>query len=65
VLKLLVEHLLDRTNDYGITPQEFQKLRAFQKQLDQADKQPLDQTRSGAGTGSVILSAERFTPSEG
>ena len=65
VLKLLLEHILDRTDYYRIAPEEFQKLRAFQKHLDKADRKLIDQTRGGAGASSVILSAERFTPSEG
>jgi hypothetical protein len=65
VLKLLVEHILDRADYYRIGPEEFQKLRSFHKQLEKAAKQSLDQTRGGAGASSVILSPERFTPSTG
>ena len=65
VLKLLVEHILDRADYYRIGPEEFRKLRSFHKQLEKAGKKFLDQTRGGAGASSVILSPERFTPSEG
>jgi len=65
VLKLLVEHILDNAAHYQISPREFDKLRAWQKKLEGAEKQSVDETRGGAGAGSVILSTERFTPSEG
>ena len=65
VLPLLTEHILKHTGHYQIGPEEFQKLHAWQKQLDTADKKSVDKTRGGAGASSVILSTERFTPSEG
>jgi hypothetical protein len=65
VLKLLVKHILDRTAYYQIGPDEFQKLRAWQKQLLTEEKKSVDQTHGGAGASSVVLSTERFTPSEG
>lgn len=65
MLTLLVEHILERTDYYRISPSELQKLRAFQKQLDAEAKKSIDQTRGGAGASSVVLSTERFIPSEG
>jgi hypothetical protein len=50
---------------YQIGPDEFQKLRAWQKQLLTEEKKSVDQTHGGAGASSVVLSTERFTPSEG
>jgi len=64
-LALLVEHLLERADYYRISLNELQKLRAFQKQLDTEVKKSVDQTRGGAGASSVVLSPERFIPSEG
>jgi len=65
VLALLTEHILSRAVHYRIGPEEFEKLRAWQKQLDSSEKKSVDKTRGGAGASSVILSTERFTPSEG
>ena len=65
VLVLLVEHILDHAIHYQINPDEFEKLRAWRKRLETPDKKPVDKTRGGAGASSVILSPERFIPSEG
>jgi len=65
VLALLTGHILNHAARYQIGPEEFEKLRAWQKQLDAAGKKSVDKTRGGAGASSVILSTERFTPSEG
>lgn len=65
VLALLTEHILNHAAHYGISPEEFDKLHRWQKQLGAADKKTVGETRGGAGASSVILSTERFTPSEG
>jgi len=65
VLALLVEHILNHAVHYQINPDEFEKLRAWQKELETPEKRPVDKTRGGAGASSVILSPERFVPSEG
>ena len=65
VLVLLVEHILNHAIHYQINPGEFEKLRAWRTQLETPEKQPVDKTRGGAGASSVILSPERFVPSEG
>jgi hypothetical protein len=65
VLALLTEHILSHATHYQIGSAEFEKLRAWQKQLEASEKQTVDQTRGGAGASSVILSTERFTPSGG
>ena len=65
VLALLVEHILNQAIHYQINPDEFEKLRTWRKQLETSEKQPVDKTRRGAGASSVILSPERFVPSEG
>jgi hypothetical protein len=65
VLKLLVGHILEQASRYQIAPREFDKLRRWQDQLASSDKRSVDQARGGAGASSVVLSAERFTPSEG
>jgi hypothetical protein len=65
VLALLTEHIVNRAAHYRISPDEFAKLCAWQKQIEITDKKSVDKTRGGAGASSVILSTERFTPSEG
>lgn len=65
VLALLTAHILNRASYYRLSPEEFEKLRAWQKQLETTDTKSVDKTRGGAGASSVILSTERFTPSEG
>jgi hypothetical protein len=65
VLALLTEHILRNTTHYQIGPDEFEKLRAWQKQLEASEKKTVDRRHGGAGASSVILSTERFIPSEG
>jgi hypothetical protein len=65
VLALVVEHILNHAIPYQVNPDEFEKLRAWRKQLETSEKKPEDETRGGAGASSVILSPERFIPSEG
>ena len=65
VLALLTEHILNHAAHYRISPDEFEKLRVWQKQLDSTDQKSVDKTRGGAGASSIVLSTERFTPSEG
>jgi hypothetical protein len=65
VLALLTEHILNHASHYRLRPEEFEKLHAWRKQFETTDKKPVDKTRGGAGASSVILSTERFTPSEG
>jgi hypothetical protein len=65
VLALLAEHILNHAAHYRIGPEEFEKLRAWQKQLDATGEKSVDKRRGGAGASSVILSTERFAPSGG
>lgn len=60
VQHLLVEHLVRHALYYALTPLELEKLAALQKGAGEA-------TPGGEGTGhsAVLLSRERFTPSEG
>ena len=64
VLALLTEHIVDHAAGYRISPDESARLRAWRKQQ-VTDKKSVDERRGGAGASSVILSTERFTPSEG
>ena len=60
--QMLVEHLLTHALDYGLTPIEVEQLQALQR-AGQAPDQPT--TSQDAGRSAVILSPERFEPSEG
>jgi hypothetical protein len=64
-LDLLTSHILDNQAHFDLDPAEADRLRAWrQEQL--APHQPkLDQTRGGAGESGIILSTERYVPSEG
>jgi len=64
VLAHLTEHIVDHAAGYRISPDESARLRAWRKQQ-VTDKKSVDERRGGAGASSVILSTERFTPSEG
>ncbi len=65
VLELLARHILDEAMHYQLKPEEFERLRAWQKELESKEKEAVDQTRGGAGSSSVVLSPERYVPSEG
>jgi hypothetical protein len=65
VLQFLAEHILDQAEYYRLSPDEFQKLRAWRKQIEKSEKKAVDQRQGGAGASSVVLSPERFTPSDG
>jgi hypothetical protein len=66
-LRLLVDHILANSARYEIGSQEAEKLRAWRKTLDaQArEKKAVNDTRGGAEESAVILTTERFIPSEG
>ncbi|HBY97184.1 MAG: hypothetical protein M5U01_42320 [Ardenticatenaceae bacterium] len=65
VLARLAGHLLARAEYYVLRPAEFEALRAWRDALEKAEPRPPDETRGGAGDSAVILSPERFTPSDG
>lgn len=66
-LRLLVDHILIQSARYEISAAEAETLRAWRKTLDAKakDKKAVDDTRGGAEQSAVILTTERFTPSEG
>jgi hypothetical protein len=69
VLKLLADHLIANADGYAMMPDEMDKLHAWRKTLDEKPKAVNDArpaTRSGgADADAVILTTERFVPSEG
>lgn len=66
-LRLLVDHILTHSTRYDINAAEAETLRAWRKTLDAKakDKKTVDDRRGGAEQSAVILTTERFTPSEG
>jgi hypothetical protein len=65
VLTLLGEHLLQEREYYRIDDAEYEKLALWLKELKKSRTQRVDRTRGGAGESGVILSTERYIPSEG
>jgi hypothetical protein len=65
VLKLLADHLLDRAPNYALAPNELAHLRQWRSDLEARKMQDVEQTRGGAGESAVLLSPERYVPSEG
>lgn len=63
-LRLLVDHILAHSARYEISAAEAETLRAWRKALAK-DNKAVDDARGGAEQSAVILTTERFTPSEG
>ena len=62
---LFVDHIIDQVDYYAILPEEIGRLREWKKESAKARSRPANETQGGAGKGGVILSAERFVPSQG
>jgi hypothetical protein len=65
ILKLLGDHILEQALYYVLKPEEYQGLKEWREDLDKAESIPVDEQRGGTGASSVILSPERYAPSEG
>ena len=65
VLDLLAGHLLDQAPRYALRPAEYENLKSWREVLEKAKKEPLEETRGGAGESGIIISTERYVPSEG
>jgi hypothetical protein len=65
VLADLSNHLLDRAGEYRLSLGEVEKLQAWRKELEVSQAKSVEEQRSIAGESSVILSPERYVPSEG
>ena len=65
VLTLLGEHLLAQHEHYRLADDEHARLRNWLQELKKAKRQKVNDTRGGAGNSSIILSTERYVPSEG
>jgi hypothetical protein len=64
-LRLLVNHILASSIEYLILPEEIERLAAWEKEALKPGRKSDQPERGGAGEGGVILSTERFTPSQG
>jgi hypothetical protein len=62
VRRLVVEHLLQRAARYALTPTEVEQLEAL-RTVEKPTDQPAES--ESAGRSAVILSRERYVPSEG
>jgi hypothetical protein len=65
VLKAVTSHILVRAATYGLSPAELATLQAWRSELDEAPATAEEDTRGGAGESGVVLSPERYVPSEG
>jgi hypothetical protein len=64
-LKLISRHILDQAGYYSLSPSEIERLLSWKKELEAAETTTVDEQRGVTGENSVILSLERFVPSEG
>jgi hypothetical protein len=65
VLTLLSDHILTHRDHYQLGDNEYEKLSDWLKNLRKAKRKKVDDTRGGADKSSIILSTERYVPSEG
>jgi hypothetical protein len=65
VLKLLADLLMANAIVYEMLPDEIDRLKAWRKTLDEKQQHAVSDARAGADADAVILTTERFMPSEG
>jgi hypothetical protein len=63
-LMFLADHILAHPGYYALKSDEYAKLTAWRKTLDKPEQEPLV-LHGGIGESSVLLSPERYIPSEG
>jgi hypothetical protein len=64
VLNHLARHLLRRIDYYAMTPVEVASLQSWQAELEESSRSAAGEV-GGAGESGVVLSPERYVPSEG
>jgi hypothetical protein len=64
-LKLLANHIQERLVYYALSPDELDRLRRWQDELESGKAANVDESPGGAGESSVIFSRERYIPSQG
>lgn len=65
VLEHLADHILERAMSYALSPLELEQLQAWRAELKESATAVDEESRGGAGDSGLILSKERFMPSEG
>jgi hypothetical protein len=65
VLRLLVAHILAEADRYALSPVELTRLQACRSDLERLPSSPGEDMRGGAGESGVVLSRDRYVPSEG
>ncbi|MCS7062078.1 MAG: hypothetical protein RMN25_13065 [Anaerolineae bacterium] len=65
VAEVLVSHMAGSAERYALLPEEIERLRAWRRAVAAAKVVAAESDSGGAGASGVILSAERFTPSQG
>lgn len=65
VLGLLVDHILERADYFALLPVELVRLRGWRSGLEGSPSVTEDEPRRGIGEGGVILSPDRYVPSDG
>jgi hypothetical protein len=64
-LRLLADHILARAQHYALSPLELARLQAWRSELGGRGKDVEAVTRGGAAASGIVLSPERYVPSEG
>ena len=59
------EYLLFKRDYFELTSEELDRLSVWRRSIRTENPKSIDQTIGGAGNSSIILSAERFMPSDG
>jgi hypothetical protein len=65
VLRLLARHILDYAQRYALSPAEMGRLQSWRAELESAAGDVAGAARGGAGESGVLLSRERYVPSDG
>lgn len=65
VLKLISSHILGKADYYSLSSAEYERLQEWIKQLEEPHEEVEQEPRGVTGESSVILSPERYMPSEG
>jgi hypothetical protein len=63
-LRFLTDHILAQADYYSLQSDEFEKLTSWRKELNTPEQKP-PALHGGIGESSVVLSPERYIPSEG
>jgi hypothetical protein len=65
VLTTLADHILNNAINYSLRPDEYESLQRWREELEKAEPELVEETRGGTGESGIIISTERYVPSEG